>query len=188
MTIYLSTLVAYVVLVLTEIILNRTRGSKATDKQAADKKSMTLIWIVIPVTIFLAIYLANYIHLPIYTNPSGQYMGVALIALGILLRLLAIYSLGQFFTVDVTIRPNHRIKTDGLYRYLRHPSYAASLLSFIGMGITFNNWLSLVLLVGSVLVVFINRIRVEETVLIEHFGAEYIAYKKTTSGLIPFIY
>ena len=188
MTIYLSTLVAYVILVLTEIVLNRTRGSKATDKQAADKKSMTLIWIVIPLAIFLAVYLANYLRLPIYANPSGQYIGVALIALGILIRLLAIYSLGQYFTVDVTIRPNHRIKTDGLYKYLRHPSYAASLLSFIGMGITFNNWVSLLLLVGAVLVVFINRIRVEETVLIDHFGADYIAYRKVTPGLIPFIY
>jgi|SRR5919199_1063133 protein-S-isoprenylcysteine O-methyltransferase Ste14 len=188
MTIHLSTLVAYVVLVLTEIVLNRTRGSKATDKQGADKKSVTFIWITIPFAIFFAVYLANYLPLPIYANPSGQYIGVALIALGILLRLLAIYTLGQYFTVDVTIRPNHRIKTDGLYKYLRHPSYAASLLSFIGMGISFNNWLSLGLLTGSVLVVFINRIRVEEAVLIEHFGAEYIAYKKVTSGLIPFIY
>ena len=188
MTLYLSTIIAYVVLVLTEIVLNRTRGSKATDKQATDKKSMTLIWITIPVAIFLAIYLANYVHVPIYAKPSGQYIGVALIGLGILIRLLAIYTLGQYFTVDVTIRPNHRIKTDGLYKYLRHPSYAASLLSFVGMGITFNNWLSLVLLVGAVLVVFINRIRVEETVLIEHFGAEYIAYKNVTPGLIPFIY
>lgn len=188
MTLYLSTIIAYVVLVLTEIVLNRTRGSKATDKQAADKKSMTLIWITIPLAIFLSVYLANYVRLPIYANPSGQYLGVGLIALGIVLRLLAIYTLGQYFTVDVTIRPNHRIKTDGLYKYLRHPSYAASLLSFIGMGITFNNWLSLLLLTASVLVVFINRIRVEETVLIDHFGAEYIAYKKVTSGLIPFVY
>lgn len=188
MILYLSTIIAYSVLILTEVVLNRTRGSKDTDKQAVDKRSMTLIWLVIPVAIFLAIYLANYLHLPMYSNPAGQYSGAALIGLGILLRLLAIYSLGQFFTVDVTVRPNHRLKKDGLYKYLRHPSYAASLLSFVGMGITFNNWLSFLVLVGAVLVVFINRIRVEEKVLIDHFGADYIAYKEVTNGLIPFIY
>ena len=188
MILYQSTIVAYVILILTEVIVNRVLGSKATDKQAVDKNSITLIWIVIPLAIFLSIFLTSYISLPIYTNPSGQYVGVGIIVLGIILRLLAIYTLGRYFTVDVTIRPNHRIKTDGLYKYLRHPSYAASLLSFIGMGITFNNWLSLLLLVGAVVVVFINRIRVEETVLINHFGAEYIAYKRVTSGLIPFIY
>lgn len=188
MILYLSTIIAYVVLILTEVVLNRALGSKATDKQAVDEKSMTLIWITIPIAIFLAIYLTNYLHLPIYAKPSGQYVGVALILVGILLRLLAVYSLGQFFTVDVTIRPDHRIKKDGLYKYLRHPSYAASLLSFIGMGITFNNWYSLLLLTGAVLAVFINRIRVEENVLIKHFGDEYIDYRKETSGLIPFIY
>jgi protein-S-isoprenylcysteine O-methyltransferase Ste14 len=188
MVLYVSTLIAYAVFILTEVVLNRAFGSKKTDKQAVDKHSITLIWITIPTAIFLAISLASYVRLPIYSDPSGQYVGVGIIALGVVIRLLAIYTLGQFFTVDVTIRPNHRIKKDGLYKYLRHPSYAASLLSFIGMGITFNNWLSLLLLVTAVLVVFINRIRVEETVLIEHFGAEYVAYKKVTNGLIPFIY
>ena len=188
MVLYVSTLIAYAVLILAEVVLNRALGSKSTDKQAVDRHSITLIWITIPIAIFLAISLASYVRLPIYNDPWGQYIGVGVIALGLVLRLLAIYSLGQFFTVDVTIRPNHSIKKDGLYKYLRHPSYAASLLSFIGMGITFNNWLSLWLLVTAVLVVFINRIRVEEAVLIDHFGAEYLAYKKATRGLIPFIY
>lgn len=188
MVLYSSTLTAYALMILTEIVLNRTLASKTTDQPALDKRSITLIWVTIPVAIFLAISLASYVRLPIYSDPRGQYIGVGLIALGVVLRLLAIYSLGQFFTVDVTIRPNHRIKKDGLYRYLRHPSYAASLLSFVGMGLTFNNWLSLLLLVTAVVVVFINRIRVEEAVLIDHFGAEYVAYKNATWGLIPFIY
>ena len=56
------------------------------------------------------------------------------------------------------------------------------------MEITVNNWFSFLLLVTAVLVVFINRIRVEEAVSVDHVGAEYVAYKKVTNGLIPFIY
>ena len=55
------------------------------------------------------------------------------------------------------------------------------------MGITVNDWFSFLLLVTAVVVVFINRIRVKEAVSIDHVGAEYVAEKKVTNGLIPFI-
>lgn len=182
------TLGSYVVFFLTEVLLNRLLRSNSTDQPNADKSSITLIWVTIPVAIFAAVFLEHSVSLPIFHKPDFQYVGVAVILAGILIRLVAIYTLGRFFTVDVTIRQGHQLKQDGLYRYLRHPSYAASLLSFVGMGITFNNWLSLLVLVAAVLASFINRIRVEERVLIQHFGAEYLAYKKSTSGLIPLVW
>ena len=111
-----------------------------------------------------------------------------MIYVGIVIRIIAIVSLGQFFTVDVTIRVDHRLKKDGIYKYLRHPSYSGSLLSFIGLGLTMNNWISLLLISFSIIIAFIFRINVEEKVLIEQFGSEYIEYKKVTRGLIPFIF
>jgi protein-S-isoprenylcysteine O-methyltransferase Ste14 len=36
--------------------------------------------------------------------------------------------------------------------------------------------------------VFLNRIRREEALLIEEFGAEYETYRESTKKLIPFIY
>jgi isoprenylcysteine carboxyl methyltransferase (ICMT) family protein YpbQ len=39
-----------------------------------------------------------------------------------ILRLAIIATLGQFFTVEVTIKQNHKLKKDGFYKYLRHPS------------------------------------------------------------------
>jgi protein-S-isoprenylcysteine O-methyltransferase Ste14 len=35
---------------------------------------------------------------------------------------------------------------------------------------------------------FLNRIRMEEEMLIGEFGPDYIAYMKTTKRLIPFVY
>jgi len=116
------------------------------------------------------------------------YLGLALIVIGVIIRLIIIKSLGSFFTANVTIKQNHKLKTDGFYRFLRHPSYTALLLSFIGFGISLNNWISLMIIVITILIVFINRIRIEEKVLIEYFGQEYLDYKKTTKALIPFIY
>ena len=184
----LITNIAWLALLLTEILLNRLLRSKSTDKQNEDKNSISIIWVTIIIAIPLAILISKTVNLPIYSNSSVQYVGVIIIFIGIILRLFAVVTLGQFFTVDVTIRQDHKLKKDGLYKYLRHPSYFASLVSFIGMGWTFNNWLSLLLLVVAILIAFINRIKIEEKLLIQHFGSEYTEYKKHTSGLIPFIY
>jgi len=162
--------------------------SKGTDKQNADKNSLAIIWITVVAAITLATVIAMNFYFPIAVNPVIKYVGLAIIYLGILLRLAAIVGLGRFFTVDVTIREDHRLKQDGLYKYLRHPSYFASLLSFIGYGISLNNWISLILVVVAVLIVFKMRINIEEKALIEQFGAEYLEYKKKVKGLIPFVW
>lgn len=135
-----------------------------------------------------AIFTVRYLSYPIMAGTTIRYVGIGLIWMGIALRLAVVRSLGRFFTVDVTIREGHRLKTDGCYRYLRHPAYAASLLSFIGFGVSLNNWAALSLITVALTAVFVYRVRVEEKVLTEQFGAEYMEYKKHTYAMIPFIY
>lgn len=162
--------------------------SKASDKQNSDKSSLSLIWITIIISIALSAYISMNYYIPISANNIVRYLGLFMILAGVVLRLIIIKSLGQFFTVDVTIRQNHVLKKDGFYSYLRHPSYFASLFSFVGFGLSLNNLISLLITTLSVLIVFIYRIKVEERALIEHFDEEYLEYKKSTKGLIPFIY
>ena len=140
------------------------------------------------IVILRAVLTPKIIFLPIYTNPSIQYIGVAVIIVAMVFRLAVVFSLGKFFTVDVTIRKDHKLKKDGPYKYLRHPAYFASLMSFVGMGWTFNNWISFLLIVAAISIVLIKRINIEEKVLIRHFGSEYLEYQNKTYRLIPFIY
>lgn len=171
-----------------EIILNRVLRSTATDKQNQDKHSLSLIWITIVIVITIGVFIAPRTPTFIYLNPLFQYAGIALILLGIFLRIAAVLSLGKYFTVDVTIRQGHQLKKDGMYAYIRHPSYAASLLSFIGFGVVLNNWLSLLLIIIAILIVFFRRINIEESVLLHQFGEEYQQYKSKTKRMIPFFY
>lgn len=71
---------------------------------------------------------------------------------------------------------------------MRHPSYAFSLLTFVGLAIVLNNYISAIVLLIPVFVMFLRRINIEEEVLIEQFGQDYIDYMKKTKRLIPFIY
>ena len=180
--------ITYCIWCLSEIILNRLLRTKNSDKQNADKGTLSVIWITIVLCITLSVYISIGYNLPISKDSVIRYFGLAIIYIGIVFRILVVKSLGKFFTVMVTIRQDHKLKKDGFYKYLRHPSYLASLVSFVGFGIALNNWISLLLLAAAILFVFVIRIKVEEKVLIEQFGTEYLVYKKTTKCIIPFIY
>jgi protein-S-isoprenylcysteine O-methyltransferase Ste14 len=114
--------------------------------------------------------------------------GVALIVLGLAIRWTAVVTLWRYFTVDVSIRRDHRVIQHGIYRIIRHPAYLGSLISFIGLGVTFMNWLSLAAIVIGTLIVFSYRIAVEERALVTALGDEYRAYAARTKRLIPGVF
>lgn len=173
---------------LSEMIFIRLLRVQKTDRQKSDKNSLLLIWILIIIGNVSAVFITNYVNAPIGPYPIIGYVGISMIILGILVRVGAIRSLGKFFTVQVTIKTNHLLKTDGYYKYVRHPSYTASLLSFIGFGVSLNHWGSVILAGGMALIAFTIRIRIEEKVLLSHFGEAYSLYKQQTKALIPFLY
>jgi protein-S-isoprenylcysteine O-methyltransferase Ste14 len=59
-------------------------------------------------------------------------VGLALLTLGGALRLAAVFVLGRRFSGLVAIQEGHSLQTGGLYRHLRHPSYAGMLLYMVG--------------------------------------------------------
>jgi protein-S-isoprenylcysteine O-methyltransferase Ste14 len=180
--------VIYIIWIASEIILNRSLRSAKTDKHSTDKHSELYIWIAAVGSIATAIFVSFWIPCLISTNASVAWAGIVLIIIGIIFRFMAIKQLGRFFTVDVTIREGHQLMQKGFYKYVRHPSYAASLLSFFGFGLSVNNWISLGIVFISVLATFIYRMNVEEGALTAQFGEQYKDYIRKTKRLIPFIY
>jgi protein-S-isoprenylcysteine O-methyltransferase Ste14 len=171
-----------------ELVLNRLFRSPDYSKNTRDKGSISAIWITIGIANTLGIISTIFVDLRISQLRVVPYTGLFLISMGIIIRIIAIRSLGRFFTVDATILENHRLKKNGLYRIIRHPSYLGSLLSFIGFGLSLNNWISLIIISIPVTIAMLNRIRIEEKMLTEKFGLEYSDYVKKTYRLIPWIY
>lgn len=119
---------------------------------------------------------------------SVGWLGVALLVAGVGVRWSAIRALGKFFTGVVLIREDHRLLRTGLYKHLRHPSYAGSLVAHLGLGLSFTNWFSLAFGVAPFVLAASYRMRVEERALREAFGAEYDAYARETKRLVPKIF
>ena len=114
--------------------------------------------------------------------------GLTLMLSGIFFRWLAISTLWEYFTGKVGILEGHRLVQVGVYRHLRHPAYAGALLAYLGMGLAFANWVSIVLLFLPILLAVVYRIRVEEKVLSKAFGDEYADYSARTKRLLPGVY
>jgi len=97
-------------------------------------------------------------------------------------------TLKKHYTWTITKTENHELIETGLYKYIRHPGYLGFLIVFLGISTALSNWLSIVLMMVPVLVGIMNRIRIEETFLIEQMGEKYLTYQKRTKKLIPNIY
>jgi protein-S-isoprenylcysteine O-methyltransferase Ste14 len=162
--------------------------SGKNDKKDQDKGSIRMIWIMIGLGNSLGIISCLFLRFPISNLIIVPYIGLFLILIGMALRFISIWSLGRLFTVDVTIRDDHTVKKDGVYRLIRHPSYLGSLISFIGFGISLNNWISLLIIGILITIAMLYRIKIEERLLIQQFGSDYSDYMKRTWRLIPWIY
>ncbi|RQO39452.1 isoprenylcysteine carboxylmethyltransferase family protein [Chryseobacterium sp. KBW03] len=173
---------------LSEFLYKNMLKSGKEDQKNKDKSTLNILWLAIPFSIAASIIISTYTHFPMVDGSWILYLGELFILIGIIVRYMIIRSLGKYFTVDVTIRQDHQIKKEGFYKFLRHPSYAFSLLTSLGLGLYLNNWLSLLFAFVPPFLAFAYRIKIEEQALVEKFGDEYTEYRKSTKKLIPFIY
>jgi protein-S-isoprenylcysteine O-methyltransferase len=112
-------------------------------------------------------------------------LSIVLAWIGILLRAWAVLSLGVFFQREVMIQSGHVVWRGGPYRWLRHPAYAGSLLTYFGFGLAFGSWVSAFVVAAILGVAFVHRIRVEEAELSRALGQPYREYSRETARLVP---
>jgi len=117
-----------------------------------------------------------------------RYLGLIITAIGGFVRVATVFELGHRFSIFVAVQPDHRLKTNGFYRFVRHPSYLGALLAMAGWAFVFRSIIGL-LLTAAMFVPIIARIRAEEDFLVRQFGEQYRCYQQRTRWrLLPFIY
>lgn len=115
-------------------------------------------------------------------------IGIALVLGGVTFRWYSIRLLGKYFSVQLGVQAGQTVMRDGLYRWIRHPSYTGSLITMLGFGLAFTNWLCLVSVPLIVLVGYSYRANVEERMLVHALGEPYREYMRDTKRFIPFVY
>ena len=118
----------------------------------------------------------------------ARYVGLAMYLVGGIVRLIPVFELKNRFSALIAVQEGHQLKTDGMYRLVRHPSYAGLIVSTAGWCLVFRSGIGL-LLTLAILISIIARIRAEERFLREEFGEEHAAYcRQTPWRLLPFVY
>lgn len=114
-------------------------------------------------------------------------IGLGLFALFSGLQVTAYRSLGNSYAPDIVILKDHKLHTKGVYRFVRHPQYLGQILSDLGAGIALLSYLVVPLVLFVELPLFLMRAVMEEKLLEKHFKEDFLAYKKKSGFIFPFI-
>ena len=120
-------------------------------------------------------------------RPAARWLGVILFAIGLGLVYVSGLALGWMYSAEVTIQEGHRLLTNGLYRYIRHPRYLGNVFFVAGLALTFRSWVGWLPGVAYI-VVLLWRIGDEEALMLREFGSEWEAYCQRSWRLIPYVY
>lgn len=170
----------YVVWLLIESIISKEemhKGNKTSDYGTCELYAIGQASVFLSALLFtLAWNSPNFFHL----------LGFILFLAGIVFRLWAIKTLGEYYSHIVRKIDGHKIVESGPYRHIRHPAYAGMILANLGIVIFFFNSITLFLFSLLLIPAIIFRIIIEERTLfkIEKYGP----YAQDRYRLIPGIW
>ena len=154
------------------------------------RRSEWLFWIAVAgiVALTTATILLDRGYLWPLVNPLDWmlYAGLGVMATGMLVRRIAVKTLGSSFSNLLMIKKGQTIVRSGMYATMRHPAYTGTLVMVAGIPLVFSSPIGL-LPVSLAIPAVLYRISVEERMLTDEFGEEYTEYKKTTKMLVPYI-
>jgi protein-S-isoprenylcysteine O-methyltransferase Ste14 len=158
---------------LTEAKKGETRKDRGTCEAYAMSRALTVV---------------TALCLPTVWTEPGPWMlvGFGVFVFGVAFRLIAIRTLGKFYSHRVRVMGDHQVVSNGPYRFVRHPAYTGMLTAHLGVVIFFFNPFTLASLLLMLLPSMIMRIRVEEKALFELDG--YPQYAQNRNRLLPLLW
>jgi protein-S-isoprenylcysteine O-methyltransferase Ste14 len=125
-----------------EVLIAIATRTRRGGGEVRDRGTQVLLWIVIIGSITTVRWTTHAVAAPIFGRAHWlRSAGLLLLAAGLAIRWAAILNLGRAFSANVAIREGQRVRTTGLYRYVRHPSYLGLVLIFLAIGIHSRNWI-----------------------------------------------
>ena len=161
---------------------------ETTDNKNTDRFSVLLILTASFISIVWAEVEWAYMHKALFENNILTITGAIMMITGIALRVWAISTLGNHFTVTARLNQQHKVITNGPYALLRHPSYSGAFLAITGSAFFLNAPYAIFISIIVMSVAYYFRIKSEEKMLVNHFGDEYADYATNKKKIIPFIW
>lgn len=177
---------AFTVLLMLWVLAETYNNIVSMRNRSGDGKDKGSYWVVI-IGLFLLIALVLFLrerNIGVFSGEM-QYLGFLIAFAGIVIRQVAIITLGEGFTTRVETKAGRKLTTNGIYNYIRHPSYTGSILTFFGFPIAIGTWAGACAALIICYIMYSYRIKVEEQALIGRYGQEYKEYLQSTWKLFP---
>ncbi len=111
--------------------------------------------------------------------------GLGLEATGLAVRAWSMRALGRFYSRTLRTEGDHQALVDtGPYRWIRHPGYLGSLLTWTGFSLTSRRAPVVAIIVGLLGAAYSRRIAAEEQLLRRDLPG-YLTYSQRTKRLFP---
>lgn len=97
-------------------------------------------------------------------------------------------ALGKMWSHSLDLRDDHKLVSEGVYKYVRHPMYSAFWLWALALPFLLSNWIAGFAGIIGFGTLFFLRVGEEEKMMEQQFGEEYRDYCNRTKRIIPNIY
>ncbi len=123
-----------------------------------------------------------------HANVIIQLVGFLFVVIGVAVSVAARKTLGTNWVhaAEYQVKKKQELVTSGIYAYIRHPIYVGLFFAFIGGELVAKSYLvfgCLLLIAGAY-----QQMKLEETLLLSHFGEAYKKYMKRTKMFLPFLF
>jgi protein-S-isoprenylcysteine O-methyltransferase Ste14 len=118
------------------------------------------------------------------------WLGVLLLASGMVFMIGGWYSLGDCFSTDAEVLDGQTVRTTGMLRYVMHPVYSGIIQSVLGASLAATSPLSALVTLFVVAPLWLQRAKYEEKILTETLGPKYKEYAENLHWrrLVPRIF
>jgi len=124
---------------------------------------------------------------------SNKYLEIVLAIATMLLAIgsvwfcaTAIRTLGEQWSLAARVVEGHKLVTEGPYSLVRNPIYTGMFGMLLATGLAVSHWIGLAIAIVIFAIGTFIRVRSEEKLLREMFGAEFDEYARTVPAVIPF--
>lgn len=167
---------------------SRRTGISFTDRSPVERFSMAISFTglgIIPAIWVFTDLLDKFDH---PTNLSILIIGTLIAISALLLFRKTHKALGKMWSHSLDLRDDHKLVSDGVYKYVRHPMYSAFWLWALALPFLLSNWIAGFAGIIGFGTLFFLRVGQEERMMESQFGEEYRDYCAHTKRIIPRIY
>ena len=121
-----------------------------------------------------------------YQRPDwAGWLGAVLFCMAIWLLFRSHADLGKNWTATLAIQKEHKLVSNGIYKHIRHPMYAAHILWAVAQILIIPNWIAGFSFIVVMIPHYLLRVDKEEQIMIDQFGNDYKDYAEKTGRIFP---